>query len=394
MPNDQNPQHRRPNYHRGRRGGDRRGPERRSVPHQEPGGRDTNVDVEQIMRDIRARISQRHGIDLTPQQIQELAARRLEAILEPRHVKPALLEQLRRGAAEPEPVPSPPQPAYEFEDSTIYDTHRGFLRFMRKLLNPILLLFFNPATITSALHTQAQVNQDAAAREAEAVRRQSEWNALHYELLQRLVTEVSRVSIEMQSLALRVESLAAKVEFNEKRVRGIENTVHVARPAAPRPIEPAASPAVATGSEFQPSAAPAESPGAEGPRRKRRRRRGRRGAGALGDVTAAGVAATAAAVDTDEGEGDAGDAGDLGEGEDDLTMPMTAGTEEAVPIDSSIVVPEPRPDPLAPIESPEPRAFEEPVSERHPEPPIQPAPARDEPAPPPVDHVDPGPPDR
>ena len=56
----------------------------------------STVDVEQIMREIRARIAQRHGIDLTTQQIQELAARRLEAILDPRTVKPALLEQLRQ----------------------------------------------------------------------------------------------------------------------------------------------------------------------------------------------------------------------------------------------------------------------------------------------------------
>ena len=34
----------------------------------------TEVDVEQIMRDIRSRISQRHGIELTTQQIEELAA--------------------------------------------------------------------------------------------------------------------------------------------------------------------------------------------------------------------------------------------------------------------------------------------------------------------------------
>ena len=44
-----------------------------------------HVDVEQIMRDIRARIAQRHGIELTGQQIQELAARRLEADPRPAH---------------------------------------------------------------------------------------------------------------------------------------------------------------------------------------------------------------------------------------------------------------------------------------------------------------------
>ena len=86
MAMDHNPPGRRPHYHRGRRGTDRRGNDRRSAQQSaEPGARPSGdqVDVEQIMREIRSRISQRHGIELSTQQIQELAARRLEAILEP-----------------------------------------------------------------------------------------------------------------------------------------------------------------------------------------------------------------------------------------------------------------------------------------------------------------------
>ena len=56
----------------------------------------------------------------------------------------------------------------------------------------------------------------------ELERRQTEWNALHYQILQRLVTEVSRTSIEMQSLSLRVEALSARVDFNDRRVRTLE----------------------------------------------------------------------------------------------------------------------------------------------------------------------------
>ena len=61
-------QNRRPHFHRGRRGGDRRAAaERRSPPQpNEQGGRG-QVDVEQIMREIRARIAKRHGIELTSQ---------------------------------------------------------------------------------------------------------------------------------------------------------------------------------------------------------------------------------------------------------------------------------------------------------------------------------------
>src|SRR4029078_8916028 len=101
-------------------------------------------DVEQIMRDIRSRISQRHGIELTTQQIEELAARRLEAILDPRTVKPSLLEQIRRSTSPPLDTTSTPEPAYTFEDTTIYDTPRGALRFIRRLLHPLLHLLFHP----------------------------------------------------------------------------------------------------------------------------------------------------------------------------------------------------------------------------------------------------------
>ena len=287
---DQNPQHgRRPHFHRGRRGPDRRGNDRRNAPpqDQQQPTRD-HVDVEQIMREIRARISQRHGIDLTTQQIQELAARRLEAILDPRTVKPSLLEQLRRSASSPiEPRPVDPSLSYTFEATTLYESPNGFVRFMRRLLQPLLKLFFNPNPLIQAMNTQARINEAERAREAERDRRQAEWNALHYDILQRLVTEISRTSLEGQGLSMRVESLAAKVDFNERRVRGVENTLHQARPA-PRQAEaaftqPSASPPREGGmvaAEAPSNEAGRESPReggtAEGGRRRRRRRRGRR----------------------------------------------------------------------------------------------------------------------
>src|SRR5215207_1859142 len=246
MPVDQNQQGRRPHYNRGRRGPDRRGSDRRAPQAQEQTTRSGDqVDVEQIMRDIRARIAQRHGIELTTQQIQELAARRLEAILDPRTINPSLMEQLRRGAAATAPMAAPAaDPGYTFEDTTLYESHRSVLRFMRRLLNPLLKLFFNPNPLIHALNTQARLNKEAAARDVERERQQAEWNALHYDILQRLVTETSRVTIEMQSLALRVESLSAKVDFNDRRVRSLENSVPQGRqPPPPRPesAQPSAS---------------------------------------------------------------------------------------------------------------------------------------------------------
>ena len=261
------------------------------------------------MREIRTRIAKRHGIDLAPQQIQELAARRLEAILEPRHVKPALMEQMRRAAGEPIDIPAPaPVPADAgFDEAALYESHRGLVRLLRRWLNPILKLLFNPAPIVAALNTQARRNVEVAAREAEAHARQAEWNALHYEILQRLVTESSRATIELQTLAMRVESLAAKVDFNERRVRGLEQTGQQVRSGS-RPAEhetvPREAPAVAAPDTATPAAAPSEG-STDLARRRRRRRRGRRSGGpAEGAFAGASAAAGSAPSEPAEPEGE------------------------------------------------------------------------------------------
>src|SRR5688572_21979819 len=321
MPPDQNQQHpRRPHYHRGRRGPDRRGGDRR--PQQQPQQTDSSssrdqLDVEQIMREIRSRISEKHGIDLTAQQIQELAARRLEAILDPRTVKPGLLDQLRKAAGAPADIaPAEPADAYTFEDHTIYDTHNGLLRFFRRLLNPLLKLFFNPNPIAAALNAQTKVNREAARRESGRERTQAEWNALHYTVLQRLVTEVSRVSLEMQSLALRVESLSTRADFTERRIRGLE-AVPAPPPVPSRtfdaPATAAPSPSPRPAGPSGESAAASTEGSSEGSRRRRRRRRGRRGAGPGGEPLAPGAALLATQADAAEGDDEAFEDGPEGE---------------------------------------------------------------------------------
>ena len=71
--------------------------------------RSDNVDVEQIMRQIRARIREKRGVDYTEEEIRELANVKLEKFLDPRGVRSDLLEQFRRTRAA---MPAPPNFAF------------------------------------------------------------------------------------------------------------------------------------------------------------------------------------------------------------------------------------------------------------------------------------------
>src|SRR5690349_2547173 len=112
--------------------------------------RSDSVDVEQIMRQIRARIREKRGADYTETEIEELAKVKLEKFLDPRGVRSDLVEQFRRR----EYTPSPPLPKLDLQEFSIYGTHRGVLRGIRQLLQPILKLFFNPNHLVHFVRTQ------------------------------------------------------------------------------------------------------------------------------------------------------------------------------------------------------------------------------------------------
>ena len=167
-----------------------------------------------------SRISEKHGIELTAPQIQELAARRLEAILDPRAIQPSLMDELRRASGLPADVaPSEPDGDDSIDESALYASKSGFLNSIRRLFN-----LLNPKAIVDALNALSRKTKAVAAREAELRRRQTEWNALHFEILRRLVTDIARTEIDNQHLAHRVESLQARVDFNERRVRSLEHS--------------------------------------------------------------------------------------------------------------------------------------------------------------------------
>jgi hypothetical protein len=274
--------------------------------------RSESVDVEQIMTQIRARISEKRGVDYTEDQVRELATVRLEKFLDPNNLRSDLLDQFRRSRPAIQDDPPPVEPPYEFSEDTLFASHRGALRFMRQLLRPILKLFFNPNTLNQILHAQAQFNVDLMKREQrrriEFDRSRADWNTLYYEVLHNLVLETTRNGIELKNIRMRNEALASRLDFSERRVRALEGVVQYrpeavrSRPSAGsgrpdradgrdrnRPHRPEADAAsaephdealVPTGEGAPVAGAGA---GAEG-RRRRRRRRGRRGSGIpLGD---------------------------------------------------------------------------------------------------------------
>src|SRR6185436_7653162 len=110
--------------------------------------RSDSVDVEQIMRQIRARIREKRGADYTEAELQQLAKVKLEKFLDPQGVRSDLVEQFKRQR----PV-SPALPTYTFSPDDLYKTHRGALRKLRDWLRPILKLFINPEPIAPAFNT-------------------------------------------------------------------------------------------------------------------------------------------------------------------------------------------------------------------------------------------------
>jgi hypothetical protein len=257
------------------------------------------VDVEQIMRQIRARIQSKRGVDYTEEQIQELASVKLERFLDPKGVRSDLVEQFRR-ARDRKLDPFQPE-QYGFDSTLMYGSHRFLIRLFRKLLNPILKLFFNPNTLIQVLDKQTKINalyeqQFYLLREKSQQR--DEVDVLYYELVHNLVLELTRVGIENRNLKMRLESLSSRMDFDERRSRALETVVQY-RPGTGPSREPQPTRARPPQEDRQhqqprpappPAPEPAEAPTAEADasptdpasesttaHRRRRRRRGRRG---------------------------------------------------------------------------------------------------------------------
>jgi len=212
------------------------------------------------MRQIRARIREKRGVDYTEEEIRELASVKLETFLDPKGVRSDLLEQYRRVREE-----SGGARNYAFEDTTLYESSRPLLRAIRRLLRPILKLFFNPNPLIEALHIQSRLNESYNRAES-----------LYYELIHNLVLETTRLSIEVKNLKMRVESMSSRLDFDERRARALEGVVQY-RPGAVAPLQPPSGRSQGQG--------PSSEADASERRTRRRRRRGRRrpGSGAAAE---------------------------------------------------------------------------------------------------------------
>lgn len=235
-----------------------------------------SVNVEEIMRQIRARVKEKRGADYTEEEIKELAGVKLEKFLDPLAVRSGLLDEYRNARsvttlADIEPAPD----LYGFDEESIYASSRGgagsLLRSIRKLLNPVLKLFFNPNPLIRVLNMQTALNGYFT----RSIARVGSREALNFEVLHNVVVELTRLSIENRNLKMRLESLNTRLDFAERRARALEGVVQ---------YKPGASAVSLTTLEpvtTDPSLAPED---ADKVGRRRRRRRGRRrGAGEGGE---------------------------------------------------------------------------------------------------------------
>ena len=232
--------------------------------------RSASIDVEQIMRQIRARVREKRGADYTEDQIRELANVKLERFLDSKTVRTDLVDHYRRRRptkAETSKPLTPPSLEYDWDPDIIYRSSRGILGRVlygiRRLLNPVLKCFFNPTPIVHALHVQQEINASQArlfGQSGQKLAAREELDALNYEVLNNLVVEMTRLAIDMKNHMMRVESIASRLDFDERRARALESVVQYR-----------------SGTDALPSASArdsnAENPAAGGPERRRRRRR-------------------------------------------------------------------------------------------------------------------------
>ena len=143
---------------------------------------------------------------------------------------------LERSVASAPVVPERPSPApFAFDEHTIYASSRKLVRLVRKSLNPVLKLFFNPTVVVFALTRQVEINAailqlprqqtdlvEHVTKQFERVIHREELDALNCEVLNNLVVEMTRLAVGLKNDKRHVESVARRLECYERRIRSLE----------------------------------------------------------------------------------------------------------------------------------------------------------------------------
>lgn len=203
--------------------------------------KDNEVDVETVMATIRKRIEEKRKGLYTEQEVREIAEMKLDAVLDASEFNNDFASAFRARDA---------RWNYTFGPETIYESSRGasgaIIRLLRRLLNPLLKLLFNPNPIISALS------------------RQSDLNRYYVQLLNNMAVEMTKMNLELTDLKARFRGLGGRVDFQTRREKTLEDITTGKEPA------PASG---ETGEASEKRRRP------RGSRRGWRRRRGGRGEG-------------------------------------------------------------------------------------------------------------------
>ncbi|MGE0455522.1 MAG: hypothetical protein AB7O37_14540 [Vicinamibacteria bacterium] len=160
------------------------------------------VDVEKIMREIRARIEEKRRGLYSDDEIREIAEHRLDAVLDAHEFNSDFVADFRS---------EPARWNFQFGPQTLYRSSRGvvgqLLEKTRALLRPLQKLFWNPNPMISALS------------------RQSDLNAYYVQLLHNLALEVTKLNLEVQDLKNRLLQLQGQLEFQKRREKTLEEMV-------------------------------------------------------------------------------------------------------------------------------------------------------------------------
>jgi hypothetical protein len=162
----------------------------------------TDIDVEAIMANIRRKIDEKRKGLYSEDEVREIAEMKLDAVLEASEFNSDFVAAFRARDEKWN---------YRFDPETIYASSHagggGLIRAARRLLNPVLKLFFNPNPIISALS------------------RQGELNRYYVLLLHNMAQELTRANLELTNLKARLRTLGIRVDFQGKREKTMEQVV-------------------------------------------------------------------------------------------------------------------------------------------------------------------------